>query len=168
MMCAFDPGQAGFYIVVFNNALIPTTVFDKDHLTAVAMIETFKLNMEVINQQMAAAAQQKEQNDRMIMQNAQQQVDRIHAIGAQATARYNATQAANDAQHASYWAQQDSNARNGQGFSNYQRDQTVVRDAQDPNVHATVSNQTAGWMQQAFPNRVEEVPASQYIAGQDY
>jgi hypothetical protein len=168
MMCAFDPGQAGFYIVVFNNALIPTTVFDKDHLTAVAMIETFKLNMEVINQQMAAAAQQKEQNDRMIMQNAQQQVDRIHAIGAQATARYNANQAANDAQHASYWAQQDSNARNGQGFSNYQRDQTVVRDAQDPNVHATVSNQTAGWMQQAFPNRVEEVPASQYIAGQDY
>jgi len=33
---------------------------DQDHLTAVAMIETFKPNMEVINQQMAAAAQQKE------------------------------------------------------------------------------------------------------------
>ena len=168
MMCAFDPGQAGFYIVVFNNALIPTKMFDQDHLTAVSIIKSFKLNQEVINQQMAEAAQQKQQNDSLIMQNAQQQIDRIHSIGAQATARYNATQAANDAQHAGYWAQQDSNARMGQGFSNYQRDQTVIRDVQEPDIHATVGNQTAGWMQQAFPNRVEEVPTSQYIAGQDY
>jgi hypothetical protein len=122
----------------------------------------------VINQQMAQQAQQKAASDQAIMQNAQQQINQIHQIGAQATARYNATQAANDAQHASYWAQQDSNARNGAGFSNYLLDQTVIRDVQDPNTHATVWNRTADFWQKAFPDRIEEVPTSQYIKGQDF
>ena len=117
---------------------------------------------------MAQQAQQKAASDQAIMRNAQQQINQIHQIGAQATARYNATQATIDAQRASYWAQQDSNAKNGAGFSNYPLDQTVIRDVQDPNTHVTVWNRTADAWQKAYPDRVEEVPTAQYIKGQDY
>lgn len=168
MMCAIPPLDFGGYTITLWHASIPVALAAEEHDTQQAMIGSYKENQEVINQQMAQQAQQKAASDHAIMQNAQQQVDRIHQIGAQATARYNATQAANDAQHASYWAQQDNNARQGQGFSNYLLDQTVVRDNQYPDVHATVSNSTATWLQQSFPNRVEEVPTSQYIQSQDY
>jgi hypothetical protein len=77
-------------------------------------------------------------------------------------------QDANDAQHAQWWADQDAKARTNQGFTNYERDQTVVRDVQYPNEHVTVWNQTADWLQKTFPDRVEEVPTTQYIKGTDY
>ena len=168
MMCALDVQSWGGYSVMLSHSLVPNDLADKEHNTLVAMVTSFQLNQEVLNQQMSAALRQKEENDRMITQNTQQAIDRIHAIGAQATARMNATEAANDAQHAAWWGQQDNNARNSAGFANYQRDQTVIRDVQNPDSHATVWNQTAAWMQQAFPDRIEEVPTSQYIKGQDY
>jgi hypothetical protein len=168
MMCAIPPLDFGGYTIVLWHASLPVALAAEEHDTQLAMIGSYKQNQQVVNRQMAQQAQQKAASDQAIMQNAQQQIDRIHQIGAQATARYNATQAANDAQHASYWAQQDSNARQAQGFTNTFREQTVVRDVQEPDIHATVSNNTAAWLQQSFPSRVEEVPTSQYIKGQDY
>ena len=58
---------------------------------------------------------------------AQIQVNHIKAIGAQATAAFNATEQRNDAQHAGYWAQQNVNAQKSAGFSNYLLDQSVVQ-----------------------------------------
>jgi hypothetical protein len=168
MMCQIPPGDWGVYTVIRNNNLLTDAQAEQEHNTIVAMIQSYKVNQEVLNREAQEAARQKEENDRMITADAQRRVGQIQAIGAQATARYNATQAANDAQHAGYWAQQDSNARNSAGFSNYMRDQTVVRDVQEPAYHATVSNSTAGWLQQSFPDRVEEVPTSQYIKGTDF
>jgi cysteine synthase len=96
----------------------------------------------------------------------------IHAIGAAATARYNATEQANDAQHAAYWARQDSNARNSQAFSNYLLDQTVVQN-NDVNGtgtvgRATVWNSTADALVKADPNKYEYVDTPNYIKGLDY
>ena len=54
-------------------------------------------------------------------------INNIHAIGAAATARMNATEAANSAEQSSWDASQNANARNAQGFSNYLLDQTVVQ-----------------------------------------
>jgi hypothetical protein len=164
LMCVFDPGQTANYMITFNNALLPAALFDQEHLTMVGIVSSFKVNQQVIGQQQAAA------------------IDNIHRIGQQAAADRASRNAANDAQHAAYWAQQgsnaaqhaewnagqDNNARNGQGFSNYIRDETVVRDVQEPNEHVTVYNSTAAALQQTFPDRVEEVPTSQYISGTDY
>jgi hypothetical protein len=59
-------------------------------------------------------------------------------------------------------------SRNGQGFSNHLLDQTVIRDVQAPDIHATVSNQPADFWERAFPGRVEEVPTPQHIKGEDF
>ena len=58
--------------------------------------------------------------------------------------------------------------RTQQGFHNCLRDQTVIRDIQDPNTHATVWNQTAEVWQKAFPDRIEQVPVQQYTRGRDF
>jgi hypothetical protein len=75
-------------------------------------------------------------------------------------------EAANDAQHAGYWAQQDTNAKNSAGFSNYLLDQSVV---QNNNVggtgevgHATVWNSTANALVKANPNKYEIVNTPNY------
>ncbi len=168
MMCAMDPSAYGNYTVSLNQSLIPIAFAAQEHHTVMAIFASFQLNKQVINQQMAEANQQAAANNQRIIAGAQQAVQNIDQIGAQATARYNATQIANDAQHAGWWAQQDNNARTAQGFTNYQRDQTVVRDVQQPDLHATVSNSTAAWLEQSFPYRVEEVPIPQYIKGTDF
>jgi len=168
MMCAILPLDFGGYTVVLHHCLLPNALAEREKDTVTAMIASWKLNAEVINRQMEEASRQKAASDQAILAQGQQAVANIKAIGERARIRNDAVQAANDAQHAGYWAQQDNNARNAQGFSNYQRDQTVIRDVQNPDTHATVWNQTAGWLERAFPNRIEEVPVSQYIKGQDY
>ena len=136
------------------------------------MIPTLKLNAEVLNQQNAEAIRRKQADDAAIRVQTQQAINNIRQIGANATARYNATQAANDAQHAGYWAQQDANARNSQNFSNYLLDQTVI---QDNNVyghgelgHGTVWNSTADALVKSNPNRYEIVNTPNFWKGVDY
>jgi hypothetical protein len=121
---------------------------------------------------MAETARQKAASDQATLAAGRQAVANINAIGQAATARYNATQAANDAQHAGYWAQQDSNARRSQAFSNYTLDQTVI---QDNNVygngtigHGTVWNSTADALVKADPNRFEIVDTPNFWKGVDY
>ena len=172
MMCAIPPLSWGGYTVTLHHALLPNSLAEQEQATIVAMISSWKLNADVLNQQMAEAARQKAASDQAIMAQGQQAVANIHAIGQQATARYNATQAANDAQHAGYWAQQDSNARSGQAFSNYLLDQTVV---QDNNMygngtigHGTVWNSEADALVKANPNRWEIVETPNFWKGVDY
>ena len=127
-MCASDPTpDYGLYSIMLNHSLMPIAVADKEKDTLKAIITSYRPNMEVINQENAALVEQKRRNDQRLMAQSQQAVKRIRQIGAMATARMRATQAANDAQHAGYWAQQSVNARNSAGFSNYMRDQTVVQ-----------------------------------------
>jgi hypothetical protein len=173
LMCAIDPIPSfGGYSVILSHALLPSAVADKERDLQKAIITTYKMNSQVVNQQLAQQRQQKQQSDQQIMNSAQQYIGQIHQIGQQATARMAATEAANDAQHAGYWAQQDSNARRSAGFSNYLLDQTVV---QNNNVagtgevgHATVWNSTANAMVKADPNKYEIVNTPNYWKGVDY
>jgi hypothetical protein len=175
LMCITDTNSYGTFSVMLNHSVLPNALAEPEHDTIAAMVASFKLDLAVLKQQADAANAQ-------AVAGTQQAIARIHEIGRQATARYNATEAANDAQHARYWAQQDSNAaqhsawnatqedheRYGQGFSNYLLDQTVIRDVQDPDTHATVWNRTAEAWKRAYPDRIEEVPTAQYIKGEDF
>jgi hypothetical protein len=136
------------------------------------MISSWKLNAGVLDQQLEADKRQKSADDAAIRAQTQQAINNIHAIGANATARMNATQAANDAQHAGYWARHDTNARNSQNFSNYLLDQTVI---QDNNMHGngtighgTVWNSAADALVKANPNRFEIVDTPNFWKGVDY
>jgi hypothetical protein len=173
LMIVSDPTRDyGTYAVTLFHTLLPAAVADKEQSLMTAILKTYQPNAQVINEENAALLRQKQQNDQHLLDMSQQAVNRIHQIGQQATARMNATEAANDAQHAGYWAQQDSNARNSAGFSNYLLDQTVV---QNNNVggtgmvgHATVWNSTANALVQADPNKYEIVNTPNYWKGVDY
>jgi hypothetical protein len=171
-MCASDPGNTGGYTVTLSHMLVPNALAEQERSTLNAMLGSWKVNMQVVNQQVAGAMQQMNANTQAAIRRNQQAVANINQIGANATARYNATQAANDAQHAGYWAQQDSNARNSQGFSNYLLDQTVI---QDNNMygngtvgHGTAWNQTADALVRSDPDRYEIVQTSNFWKGVDY
>jgi hypothetical protein len=173
MMCATLPANEWRgYMVIRHQSLFPNSLADQQKPTVQAMIPTLKMNAEVLNQQNAELIRRKQADDAQIRAQTQQAINNIHQIGANATARYNATQAANDAQHAGYWARQDDNARTNQGFHNYILDQTVI---QDNNVyghgevgHGTVWNSTADALVKANPNRYEIVNSPNFWQGWDY
>jgi hypothetical protein len=104
--------------------------------------------------------------------NGQRIVGNINQIGANATARMNATEAANQAQWSGFDQQESNISRQGQGFSNYLLDQSVV---QNNNVggtgmvgHATMWNSQANALVQANPNKYELVPQTNYWQGTDF
>lgn len=173
MMCATLPANEWRgYTVLRHQSLFPNSVADRQKPTVQAMVPTLNINSNVMNQQNAELMRRKQEDDAQIRAQTQQAINNIHAIGAQATARYNATQTANDAQHAGYWARQDANARTNQGFHNYILDQTVV---QDNNMygngtigHGTLWNSEADALVKADPNRFEYVTVPNYWKGTDF
>jgi hypothetical protein len=184
-MCMSPPTQWGAYSILRNTGVMTDPQAAQENDTIKAMAQSLNINQQVMNQQMQQKLAQKQANDQAIMRNSAIAVQNIKNIGAQATARYNATQAANDAQHAGYWAQQQSNAaqhaewnagqidnaRNGQGFSNYILDQTVIQgnDWDSTAVgHATVWNSTAEALVKLDPNRFEIVDTPNYWLGTDF
>jgi len=173
LMTVNDPDpQWGTYTVILHHLLLPNAIADREKPLTTAVISSYMPNMQVIYQQNAALLQQKQQDDQRVLQMGQEGANRIRQIGAQATARMQATEAANGAQHAGYWAQQNANARQSAGFSNYLLDQSVV---QNNNVggtgmvgHATQWNSVANAMVQANPNKYEIVNTPNYWQGVDY
>ena len=173
MMCATLPANEWRgYMVIRHQSLFPNSLADRQKPTVQAMVPTLNVNADVMNQQNAELMRRKQADDAQIRAQTQQAINNIHAIGAQATARYNATQAANDAQHAGYWAQQDSNARRSQAFSNYLLDQTVIQDNNMYNNgtvgHGTVWNTDANALVKADPDRFEIVNTPNFWKGVDY
>ena len=168
LMTVTDPTRDyGSYSVTLSHALLPLAIADKEKPMLNSIISTYKPNMQVVNAENGKLLQQKQQSDQQILAAAQARVNQIHQIGAQATARMNATEAANDAQHASWNAGQNANAQNNQGFSNYLLDQTVIQDNY-LYTHETVWNRTADLLVKADPNRYEIVDTPNYWKGWDF
>jgi len=185
MMCMSPLTQWGAYTILRNTGVMTDAQATQENNTIKAMAQSLNVNQQVINQQLQQQLAQKQANDQAIRQNAAIAVKNIQNIGAQATARYNAQQASNDAQHAGYWAQQQNNAaqhaewnegqinnaRNGQGFSNYILDQTVIQgnDYDGSAVgHATVWNNTAEALVRLDPNGFESVDTPNDWLGTDF
>ncbi len=171
-ICQFPPAQWGAYSITRNFEIMTDAQFEREQNTVMAMFMSAKINQQVMNQQMQEKLAQKQQSDQQWRDWGQRESNRIRAQGEAAQKSFADRQAANDAQHASYWAQQDSNARNAQGFSNYLLDQTVV---QDNNMygngtigHGTAWNATADALVKADPNRFEIVDTPNYWRGIDY
>ena len=142
---------------------------------AAAIMNSFNVNMALVSQRAAAEAAphiaQLKQVD--AQQRAANQaftanaINNIHAIGAAATARMNSTEAANSAEQANFDQNENNISRNGQGFSNYLLDQSVVQNDQN-STHATEWNSQADAMVKSNPNRYEIVNTPNYWKGVDY
>jgi hypothetical protein len=185
-ICQWPPAQWGAYTVTRTFNIMTDDQSEREQSTVMAMFLSAKVNQQVMNQQMQQKLAQKQQSDQQWRAWGQQTSDRIRAQGEAAQRNFADRQAANDAQHAGYWDQQNANdaqhaewnegqvdnARNGQGFSNYLLDQTVV---QDNNMygngtvgHGTLWNSTADSLVKADPNRFELVDVPNYWQGTDF
>jgi hypothetical protein len=170
--CISPQSQWGAYTLHSTFNIMTDAQSEREQKTVMAMMQSVKVDQQVIHQQIQQGLAQKQANDQAIRQNAQIQIQNIRNIGAQATARYNATQAANDAQQANWEAGQDAQARNSQDFSNYLLDQTVVQDNNMYNNgtvgHGTVWNSTADALVKSDPDRFEYVDKPNFWQGTDY
>jgi len=169
VLCTTTPGTGGAYTILLFHAVLPNAIADRERATEGAILDSFKLNSALINREVAAVTGPAIQAmDEQVAAQAAQAVGYIKQIGAATTQRIAAGQAIQDSRNATFDQHEENISRNGQGFSNYLLDQTVIRDVQDPDTHRTVWNRTAEAMQKAYPDRIEEVPTSQYINGQDF
>jgi hypothetical protein len=185
-ICQTPPAQWGAYTITRNFNIMTDTQSEREQNTVMAMFMSVKVNQQVMNQQMQQKMARKQHSDQQWRAWGQQQSDLIRAQGEAAQKNFADRQAANDAQHAGYWAQQNNNAaqhaqwnagqdaqaRNNQGFSNYLLDQKVV---QDNNMygngtvgHGTLWNSTADALIKADPNRFEYVDKPNFWQGTDY
>jgi hypothetical protein len=168
MMCAMDPVPAyGGYGVSLYHCMLPNAVADKEKDLEKAIIGSYKENAQVVNAQINAAMKAKQQSDQQIEASAQQYINQIHQIGAAATARMNATEAANSAEQSNWDAQENSNDRSAAGFSNYLLDQSVVQN-NAAGTHTTQWNSVANGMVAANPGTYEIVNTPNYWQGVDY
>jgi hypothetical protein len=175
MLFASKPNQYGdYHFAIFDSMLAPNPT-DQDRATAIAIVNSFKVNEELVNQRvtvtmapiLASMRRNYEIQQQQLLARSQQIVNGIKQIGANATARYNATQAANEAQHRSWEEGQDMSSRNTQGFSNYLLDQTVVQDNYR-NTHSTEWNNTADALVKSNPDRYQIVDTPDYIKDKDF
>jgi hypothetical protein len=180
LLCRSTPNQIGQYFFTITKCLLPLGPTDQERATANAIMASYKPDMQraqaIANAQAAPIIAQMQQtyqaHQQALMSFTQQQIARTQQIGAQATARMNATEAANQAQWAGFDQQENNISRQGQGFSNYLLDQSVV---QNNNVggtgmvgHATMWNSTADALVKSNPNRYEIVNTPGYWNGVDY
>jgi hypothetical protein len=180
LLCRSTPNQYGQYFFTFNKSLLPLGASAQQRATAAAIVASYKPDMQraqaIANAQAAPIIAQMQQtyqaHQQALMSFTQQQISNIHQIGANATARMNAAEQQHDIENRSFEQHEDSISRNGQGFSNYLLDQTVVQNNNMYNNgtigHATVWNSTAEALVKSDPNRYEIVNTPNYWQGIDY
>lgn len=176
MLCRTPVDQHGSYSFTVSQYQLPLGASEQQRETAVAIMSSYKVNLQLVQARANALAApmiaQFQQHQQALMSFTQAQIARTQQIGAQATARMNATEAANQAQWAGFDQQENNISRQGQGFSNYLLDQSVV---QNNNVggtgmvgHATMWNSTADALVKSNPNLYQIVDTPGYWNGVDY
>ena len=131
LLCRSTPNQNGMYQFILTKCLLPLGATDQQHATANAIMASYKPDMQraqaIANAQAAPVIAQMQQtyqaHQQALMSFTQQQIANIQQIGANATARMNATEAANQAQWSGFDQQENNISKQGQGFSNYLLDQ---------------------------------------------
>jgi hypothetical protein len=152
--CIGQEGQAGGgWLSFVYGYTAPQAVANKERATLGAIVQSFKVNQRVVNQQAAAIA------GPSIAQSMQ--------IGQMVNARVQATHQAEDIQNSSVYQHWDSMDKRSQDFSNYQLGYAVVADTGN-NAHGTLWADDAAALVKSNPNQFEYVSAPNYWKGIDY
>jgi hypothetical protein len=151
--CVDPPGRMGTYMTLVYITTVPMSLAAKDRATLGAILESFNVNMGVVNAESA--------------QIAAPAIGQIHAIGAAAAAQAKAAHERDDIQNSSVYQHWDSIDRRSQEFENYQLGYSVISDIPN-NAHGTFWNEDADALVKSDPNRFEYVNAPNYWKGIDY
>ncbi len=144
----FTPGLPTWAMTV-SGSNAPRSVADAESATMTAILHSYS------------------QDSRVIAQETNAVIDRIHANARAAQIRANAQSAANDAHNRAFDKHMDDIDRYSKSFQNYQFDRAQVQD-NDRNVRATVGNGTADALTNIDSRRFQIVPTQDFIKGVDY
>jgi hypothetical protein len=153
VFCIGPLSRMGQYTSLAYHTAVPIKVVAAERATLGYILQSFETNEAVI----AAEA-------RVIAGPA---IAAIHEIGRRAAQQAIHARSFEDEQAQRFEHHMDQIDRNGQAFSNYLLDQTVIEDTQNK-AHTTVWNQTADAMVQHNPQRFGYVDAPNFWKGIDY
>ncbi len=153
VFCENAPGPGGSFLSAAYMTGAPMEVAAKDRATLVAIMQSFQVNQQVVQQQAAAIAAPA--------------IEQIHAIGRAAAAQAQAAHEAADIHNSSVYSRWDSQDKRSQEFENYQLGYSVIADTEN-NAHGTFWNEDADAIVKSNPNKYEYVNAPNYWKGIDY
>ena len=153
IFCSGALSPMGQYMNIAFHTAVPLPLARERRATMTAILDSFKVNSAVVNQQAAAIAAPA--------------IAQIHAIGRAAAEQAAQAHAAEDRHNASVEARWDSQDKHNQAFSNYLLDQSVIADNEN-NGHATVWNKTAEALVAGNPDRFSYVETPNFWKGVDY
>ncbi len=176
LLCRSQPDQKGGYSYIVSQYQLPLGATERQRAISAAIMASYRVDEQrvqsQVNVQTAQFHQIMEAHTQALEAFTQQQIAHTKQIGADTMARARAEDIQHDQQHATWRQGEDEISRNGQGFSNYILDQTVV---QDNNMygngtigHGTLWNSEADALVKANPNRFEYVTVPNYWRGTDY
>jgi hypothetical protein len=148
VICMNRPTNGMWIMTLYQDVVKPELV-TQEQATMDAISKSYRLNGQVIAAETQAT------------------VDQIHRIGDAAKKQADESHAAFDKRNADLAANEDRRDRANQDFSNYQLDNTVIRDTQTGE-HATTYNSYADALVKSDPNRYEYVTKQDYLKGIDY
>jgi hypothetical protein len=151
--CASPPGRFGGWLSEAYTTTAPVQVAAGERATLGAILQSFNVNMNVVNAQSARISAPA--------------IERIHAIGRAAANQANAAHERNDIQNSSVYQRWDNNDKRSQEFENYQLGYSVISDTGN-NVHGTLWNEDAAALVESNPDKYEYVSAPNYWKGIDY
>ena len=147
------PWAKGCWWCSLYGTTAPLAVAGQERAALAAVLRSFRVDQNVINQEGAKLAQP--------------EIDRIHAIGAAAKAQADAAHERNDIQNSSVYQHWDDIDQRSKSFSDYQLGYSVVQD-NSANTHSTLWNADADALVAQDPQRYEYVTAPNYWKGVDY
>ena len=153
VFCSGTLSPMGQYANIAFHSAVPEASAAQVRATVAAILNSFQVNMGVVNREGAALAAPA--------------IEQIHAIGRAAAAQAQQAHAMEDRQNQAVESRWDSQDKHNQAFSNYLLDQTVISDNQN-SAHATVWNQTADALVKGNPSRFGYVDTPNFWKGVDY
>ena len=153
IFCIGPLSRMGQYMSLAYHTTVPMKVAAAERATVGAILQSFEINEAVVAAETRAIAAPA--------------IAAIHETGRRAAQQAIDAHASEDQQAQRFQQHMDQIDRNGQAFSNYLLDQTVIEDTQN-NAHATVWNQTADALVQHNPQRFGYVDTPNFWKGVDY
>jgi hypothetical protein len=153
VFCSGALSRMGQYMNILFNTSVPIGIAAQQRATMSAILNSFQVNMSVVNRQSAALAAPA--------------IEQIHAIGRAAAAQAQQAHEMNDRHNQAVESRWDDQDKHNQAFSNYLLDQTVISDNENSG-HATVWNQTADALVKGNPSRFNYVESPNFWKGVDY
>ncbi len=151
--CTSPPNRAGAWASDSYATLAPVKVAAQERATLGAILQSYNVDMRVIDAQTARIAAPA--------------IAQIHAIGQAAANQARAAHERNDIQNSVVYSHWDSMDRRSQEFKNYQLGYSVISDTENT-AHGTFWNEDADALVKSNPNRFEYVNAPNYWKGIDY